>query len=227
MKFRSVLIITMIFISIQVYSQLKPFRFGFKVAPNIAWISPDSRDYKNEGAVAGFSWGFMADITLADNYFLKTGFTYDYLNGKLEFPYKLDSVSTGTMYRKYNLRYLEVPMTIKMRTNKFGKMVYFGEIGLGTAFKLRAKSQDEFLNANSGLISEWESDISDEVAFIKESLIVGAGTEYYLDESTSLLFELTFNNSLSDILTGENSQYPETQENGFLYYFQLYVGIIF
>lgn len=227
MKNKLILLTALIFTCVHLFAQVKPFRFGFSAAPNLAWISPDSENYKNDGASVGFSWGFMADITLADNYFIKTGFTYNYLNGKLEFPYQKDSVTTGTMNRIYNLRYLEVPLTIKMRTNKFGKMVYFGEIGLGTAFNLRAKSQDKFQNGTNGESSEWNSDISDEIAFIKESLIVGAGTEYYLDESTSLLFELTFNNSLSDVMTGTNTQYPEVKQNGVLYYFQFNVGIIF
>ncbi|MBM3435142.1 MAG: PorT family protein [Bacteroidetes bacterium] len=227
MKVRSIVFVLLVFSGFQLFAQVKPFRFGFKVAPVLSWISPDAENYEYDGVAAGFSWGFMADITLADNYFIKTGFSYDYLNGKLKFPFQKSSDTLGTMNRKYKLRYLEVPLTIKLRTHKFGKTVYFGEVGLGTAFKMKAKSNDAFLQENHSESVHWESDISSETAFIKESLIAGIGLEYYLDESTSLLFELAFSNSLSDILTGENTRFIDVQQNGFLYCFQLNVGVIF
>jgi hypothetical protein len=230
MKNRTILLFLLLLAANEIFCQLKPFRFGFKVAPDLSWISPDSKEYENDGLTAGFSWGFIADITMANNYFFKTGFNYDYLNGKLQFPYlkqETDSSIVGTMSRKYKLRYLEVPMTIKLKTNKFGKMAWFGEVGVGTAFKLRAKSKDEFHDVANHESTQWESDVSNEVPFIKESLLAGVGTEFYFDESTSLMLELSFSNSLTDILNGDNTRFSDISQNGFLYYFQLNVGIIF
>ena len=209
MKIKIVLLLFSAIIALQGITQEKPFRFGFKVAPNLAWIAPDSEGYDNDGAVMGFSWGLLADFALAENYFVKTGFSMDYLNGKLEFPYLNDTVP-GMMNRTYHLRYIEIPLTLKMRTNKFGKIAYFGEIGFGTSFNIRAKSDDEF-QPDTGAKSTSEEDIKDEIALFKESLIVGAGMEYFLDESTSLVFELSFHNGLTDILTGENTLYPDNQ----------------
>jgi hypothetical protein len=226
MKIKLFLIIFCVFIVFQGVTQEKPFRFGFKVAPNLSWIAPDSEGYESDGSVLGFSWGLLADFSLAENYFVKTGFNMDYLNSNLEFPYQTDTNNAGTMNRKYNLRYLEIPLTLKMRTNKFGRMAYFGEIGLGTAFNIRAKSQDVYTN-DFGVVTESEKDIKDEIALFKESLIVGAGLEYFLDESTSLVFELNFSNGLTDILTDYNTRYPDVKQNGLLYYFQLNAGIIF
>jgi hypothetical protein len=113
-----------------------------------------------------------------------------------------------------------------MRTNKFGDIAYFGEIGFGTSFNIRSKSQDEF-TSDAGEKTSSEKDIKDEIAFFKESLIIGAGMEYFLDESTSLVFELSFHNGLSDILTGENTKDPSINQDGILYYFQFNIGIIF
>jgi hypothetical protein len=220
------LILLFSLIIFQGFAQEKPFRFGFKVAPNLAWITPDSKGYENDGSVLGFSWGLLADFSLAENYFIKTGFSMDYLNSKLEFPYQIDTNNAGTMNRKYNLRYLEIPLTLKMRTNKFGRIAYFGEIGLGTAFNIKAKSQDVY-TSDFGIVTESEEDIKDEIALFKESLIVGAGLEYFLDESTSLVFELSFSNGLTDILADYNTRYPDVKQNGILYYFQLSAGIIF
>ncbi len=222
-------IVSILLIS-QSFAQVKPFRFGFKVAPNIAWIVPDTKEYKADGSVLGFSWGFLADITLADNYFIKTGFSMDYLNGKLTFPYVKTINSepdTGQMNRKYNLRYLQVPLIIKMRTNQFNKIAYYGEIGFGTSFNIRARSQDAFVYNNGQSTLNSEEDISDEVAFLQESLIIGAGAEYFIDESTSILVGISFDNGLTNVLKGENTADPNSKQKGRLYSFSLNFGVMF
>jgi hypothetical protein len=214
------------------FSQIKPFRFGVKVAPNIAWMSPDSKDYVNNGIAPGFAWGFLADITIADNYFIKTGFSIDYLGGKLSYPYTMtpegDTLPLfGTIDRKYNMRYIQIPLTIKMRTNKFGSTAFFGEIGFGSSFNLRAKSKDVFYPNWDQPSIELEQDIKDEVVLFRESLIVGAGIEYFIDESTSLVFALNFNNGLTNVLKGYNSVNTNVKQRAQLYYLQLEIGIIF
>ena len=225
MKLKIAIFLFVLSLAFPGFSQDKPFRFGFKAAPNISWIAPDSKDYESDGIKMGFSWGLLADFALAENYFIKTGFSMDYMNAKLQFPFATET-DTGMMNRTYHLRYLEIPLTLKMRTNKFGKTAYFGELGFGTAFNIRAKSDDEF-EPDNGSRSTSEKDVKDDIALFKESLIVGAGLEYFLDESTSLVFELSFHNGLTNILTGENTKDATIKQNGILYCFQFNVGIIF
>jgi len=231
MKIRTLFTIIFIFSLFLGHAQVKPFRFGVKVAPDLSWLSPDTKDYENDGSAFGFTWGFMADITLTDNYFIKTGFNMDYLGGELKYPHQMalaagEDPVTGTLYRKYNLRYLEIPLTIKMRTNKFNKTAYFGEIGFGGAFNLKAKAKDEFTYGGQ-TTPEVENEIKDEINFMKASLIVGGGIEYFVDESTSLLFSLNFNNGLTDILKGKNTINTDLKEKAVLYFFQLNVGVMF
>jgi hypothetical protein len=233
MKRTTLLVILCLFGVTTLIGQVKPFRFGVKVAPNLAWIAPDTKNYENDGTVPGFSWGFLADITLTDNYFIKTGFSVDYVNGKLTYPHAqlIDETSSvltpGTLSRKYNLRYLEIPATIKMRTNQFNKMAFYGEIGFGGYFNLKAKSKDEFTPENSTSVLSSEEDIKDEIAFMRAALIVGAGIEYFIDESTSLIFSVDFNNGLTDILKGENAIDNSLEQRAQLYYFQLNIGVMF
>jgi len=212
-------------------SQVKPFRFGFRVAPNLAWLSADVENYESDGASVGFSWGFVSDVTLTENYFIKTGFNINYLNGKLSFPYETildpDTIpTTGILSRKFNLRNLQIPATIKMRTNRFGNFAYFGNIGFAVSFNLKAKAKDTFAYGNE--TAEWETkDISDNIKFAKASLIVGAGLEYFFDNSTSLFLELNFNNGLTNILKGNNTVYPDIKQKAFIYYLEFNVGILF
>ena len=233
MKRNILLLIFLAFALNSLFSQVKPFRFGVKVAPDLAWISPDTEDYENDGMVPGFSWGFLADITLTDNYFIKTGFSVDYLGGKLSYPHSmlLDESdlepTAGTLKRKYSLRYLEIPATIKMRTNQFNNMAFYGEIGFGGYFNLKAKGKDEFIPDDSSPDISDESDIKDEIAFMRAAMIIGAGMEYFIDESTSIIFSVNFNNGLTNILNGKNNIDESLKERAQLYYFQLNVGVMF
>ncbi|MCD4735470.1 MAG: PorT family protein [Bacteroidales bacterium] len=217
------------------YSQVKPFRFGFKISPNLAWISPDAEGYEANGSSFGFSWGFLSDIAITENYFISTGFGVDYLGGKLKYPYQgsisTDTIiQTGDMSRNYKLRNLEIPITLKMRTNQFGKIAYYGQIGFGTSFNLKSKADDDFsYYENDQKYSEKKDDvdIKDDIKFMRSSLIFAAGIEYFLDESTSLVGGLSFNSGLTNILKGENTVDPNVKQKGSLYYFQLNIGILF
>ena len=216
------------------HAQFKPFRFGFKVGPNLSWLAPDAEGYESNGISGGFSWGFVSDFAITENYFISTGFGMDYLGGKLEYPHSMkfddDTVSyTGDLSRKYNLRYLEIPLTLKMRTNMFGRIAYYGKIGFGTSFNLKSKSKDEFSYFDNGakITEDFEEDIKDDIVFFHESIIFGGGVEYFVDESTSINVGISFKNGLTNVLKGENSVDPDIEEKANLHYFQLNVGVIF
>lgn len=213
------------------YSQVKSFRFGVQVAPNLSWISPDTKDYENDGAQLGFSWGLLTDITLTENYFINTGVFSEYLNFKMSYPDQVDTeIDTvklqGIMHRKYKLQYIEVPLSIKLKTNQYGSVSYFGKLGLGTAFNIKAKAKDEFMPDEDKPNQNSEEIIKDDVTLMKESLIVGAGIEYAFDKSLVLLIELTFKNGLNNILKGQNTISGDDQI-AHLRYFQLNIGLIF
>jgi hypothetical protein len=217
-----------------VFSQLKPFRFGLKVAPNVGWISPDSDGYEMDGSVPGFSWGFVSDFTITENYFFGTGFNVSYINGKLNYPHQQtigeDTVLVdGTLNRTYNLRYIDIPLTLKMKTNKFGSMQYYGQIGFSAGVNIKAKSQDEF-SYMVGNIYENESskhNISDEITQFKGSMVLGAGLEYYLDNSTSIIAGITYFNGLSNILKGDNTVDPMISQKAVPHYIEITLGVIF
>jgi hypothetical protein len=216
------------------FSQVKPFRFGLKVAPNVGWISPDSDEYEMDGSVPGFSWGFISDFTITENYFFGTGFNVSYINGKLNYPHQQtvgdDTIMmVGTMYRKYNLRYIDVPLTLKMKTNKFDKLQFFGQIGFSVAVIVKAKSQDVFsYKVGSSYFDETaKRNISDEITQFKGALVLGGGIEYYIDNSTSVIAGITYFNGLSNILKGDNTVDPVISQKAVPHYVEITLGVIF
>lgn len=234
-KNTAALFLILMIISADAFSQVKPFRFGFRLAPNIAWLSPDSEGYKKDGSVMGFTWGFLSDFALTENYFVSTGFGMDYTGGKLEYPHSMSLgentvATTGDLARKYKFRNLEVPLTLKMRTNKFGSVSYYGLIGFGTSFNIKSKADDEFtyfVNSQKNSENYEDVDIKDDVSFLRASMIVGAGIEYFVDESTSITLGVNFNSGLTNVLKGENVVNPNVKQKANLNYFQLNIGILF
>lgn len=214
------------------FSQVKPFRFGLKVAPAISWVSPDSEDYKNKGAQAGFSWGFISDITITENYFFATGFNVNYLKGKISYPYQdvtLNSPDSGTMVSDMKLRYIDIPLTLKMKTNRFDKMQYYGQIGFSLAFNIKTKTEETFSYQVSGIKKSVtnERDRTDDMHLLKASLVIGGGIEYYIDNSTSIIFGLTYYNGISNIMKGYNTVDENVKQKAAPHFIELTLGVIF
>ncbi|MCD4772189.1 MAG: PorT family protein [Bacteroidales bacterium] len=211
-------------------AQNKPFLFGFKIAPNIGWMKPDSKGYENNGTKTGFSWGFVSQFYLMENYFVLSGFDVTYINSRLTYPHTVidiqdSSLIDGTLYRDYKLKYVKIPLELKMMTREFGKARFFGKIGLGTSFLIDADAKDEF---KSDKINESsENDIQSEIKVLRESLIIGFGVDYSLGGSTALSVGLTFDNGFIDVLKDQNSTDSSIKNNAFNNFFELNIGIVF
>jgi len=202
MKTKITLVLLLSLFSYAVKAQFSAFNFGLKAAPQISWLKPNTDGYKANGAKIGFAWGFIADFNFTENYSIGTGFNMLFNGGKLSFP-AIVGDAAGTMNREYFLKYIEVPLTLKMRTNEINGTKYFGRIGLGSAFKIGAKKQDEFTSTDGVKTNSAKSNY-DGIAFARESLIVGVGAEHEIAEGPKLGLELTFNNGFTNILTEKN-----------------------
>jgi len=203
-------------------AQFPPYYFGLKAAPQISWMHPNADTYEGAGIRAGFAWGFIAEFNFSENHSIATGFNMIFNGGKLEFPATQDE-EPGTMLRTYYLKYLELPLTLKMRTNEINNMRYFGRIGLGTAFNIGSKKMDEFTNSDGQVVTSPKSSY-DKITFLRESLIVGAGLEYEITEGPKLGAELTFNNGFTNILTEKNGSIQEKATPNFI---ELALSVLF
>jgi hypothetical protein len=225
MKTKISLFILLFFVAITVNAQFQPYTFGLKAAPQINWMRPNVDNYESAGARAGFSWGFIAEFNFTEVHCIATGFNMLFNGGKLKFPATQDG-ETGTMVRTYYLKYIELPLTLKMRTNELNGIRYFGRIGLGTAFKINSKSVDEFTNT-AGKTTTSEKSNYDNVSFARESLIIGGGAEYEINDGPKIGVELTFNNGFTDILTGKNTVNTSEQEKATPNFLELAFSVLF
>lgn len=236
MKKSIIIIVAFIFIINVSKSQNndQKFKFGLKATPTFAWLKPDNSSYERDGSGLGFAWGAMGEFYIASNYAISTGFNFTYAGGSLKYPHKqgLTDTSTvlhnGTLSRKYTMKYIEIPIVLKMKTKEIGYFSYYGLFGIGSSFNLSAKAKDNFSSVDlaSGQLSNDDVDIKKDVSFFRESLIIGLGIEYLIGGTTSLIGGITVNNGFTDILKGKNT-IDSTDENAFSNYIELNIGILF
>lgn len=180
------------------------FRLGLTAHPTLGFIKAENG--KADGVSLGFSYGLMGDFNFAENYSFTTGLTVTTLNGKSTEinpqPYTTNTNQSGALaYNlKYKMQYIEIPLTLKLKTDKLGNLRWFGQFGLSNDFKIGAKQNAKLGNqvlADDTNASEW-------TRFYRAGLIIGGGAEFDIDGHTSLMAGLTLNNGFTNISTYQN-----------------------
>jgi hypothetical protein len=222
-------ILFLLLLSISVQAQYKPVVFGIRIAPNIGWLKSDQQNYEGQGIKPGYSWGFVSEFFLMENYAIQTGFNVVNINGGLKYPHAIadadSSLIPGTLSRDYMFRYLEIPFTFKMHADIGERSRLFAKIGLGTGFRLRVKAEDTF--EYEGGEEREERTITEDVKLIRNSLIVGGGYQFSIKGSTSLVVEVVYNEGFIDVLKGSNTADPSIDHEAMSKFLELGIGILF
>lgn len=181
------------------------FRLGLTAHPNFGFINAENG--KNNGVSLGFTYGVLGDFNFAENYSFSTGFTITTINGKSTelnvMPYHAIFSSTAPVAYdlKYKMQYIEIPLTLKLKTNRIGNLRWYGQFGLSNDFKIGAKQDAE----RGGTIVADDINSSDWTRFYRAGIIIGGGAEFDLDTKTSIMTGLTFNNGFTNITNGKNT----------------------
>ena len=229
-------------------------RMGLAVTPNVAWMVSTDYDHIPGGAKLHFGYEFIADFMFSENYALGLGVhifnTGSHLTYQVEAPGGIDDVD-----RTYNLQYVELPLTFKMRTKEIGYMKIFSKFGLGIGMNVKALASDDRhlswdFNDNE---DNWVSvtsinheindgvDITEDIKFFRTAVIVGGGIEKNLTGSTSITIGLNYNTTFSNIYNDVpiikfDSGNPEVDGEGILRtdymkghdrFLELSVGVLF
>lgn len=207
-------------------------RFGLKLAPNMGWIKPDTKGLKKGAAKFGYTFGLMSDFMVGgkNQYAFSTGVYLNNINGTLVTPTVNLAGDSKDLETDIHLRYIEVPITMKMKTSEIGYMTYYGQIGVSAGFNIRAKADYETFDDNNQVVLVEDDDIIDDVSLFKAALVVGGGFEYNFSGNTSLLVGITYNGGFTNLYDG----LEYTDENGktqkvkaFGNYLELTTGVFF
>lgn len=181
-------------------------RFGFHVSPSIAWMKTDV-DNDGTGNRAGFSYGLIIEKNTGHSYTFATGIDVTYKGG--------DVNVLGVNY-DFMAQYIEIPLTVKMRTRPIGYMTYFARAGIAPAIKIQ---EEVTLDPEFSLLDEEPSRYIRNLAL---SMIISIGAEYSLGSGTALVGGVTFNNNFTDIMKNF-----EGEDRTIFNYFAFNFGVLF
>ncbi len=206
---RLLLILTFILSTLTTYSQDQKFHFGLKIAPSMAWIKPDLKGLERDGYRVGFGYGVQMEFRIQDNYAIASGVQISYRGGNIK--YKSDSVNIPDQVTTFKLQYVEIPIALKMKTNEFKKIRYYGMFGFSPGYIIRSKFDTEDLENENA--KEFMNEFN-------VNMIIGAGLEYTISGSTVITGGLEFNNGFFDVFDGD-------QGKGVTNYLGLNLGVLF
>ncbi|GAF02562.1 porin family protein [Saccharicrinis fermentans] len=223
MKKLSTLFILMVLITFSTKAQSSSgrdsdYRFAFVLSPQISWLKSDNNAVDGKGNLMGYNFGFEMDKFFAKNYAFSTGLTINTTGGKLR--YSGDEATKVTIggqestlapnsTLEYRLKYLEIPLALKLQTSDFQRTSYYGIFGLSGMINIKT-------NDGSG------KNLDDEVRRINFGYRFGGGVQYSIGGDAYLKFGLTYNQGLSDITDNETIK-DKTTLNRLVFNF----GIIF
>lgn len=184
----------------------KNIRLGLAINPNIGWFRYNDDAYEGSSKM-GFSYGLLADLGFAKNYYFSTGLLINSIAAKATYP---STNNTKIDYDMVRLQYVDVPLTIKLKSeeNELGR--FYGQFGFTAGFKVSGKQR------LSGETKKTEIDKDD---LFRLGLQLGGGAEWKLNDNLSLLTGLSFNNGFTRAIN--NTGKPKTS------FVALNVGIFF
>lgn len=185
-------------ISISSFAQnTSEVRLGLTAHPNFGFLKVENG--KGDGLSTGFSYGLISDFEFAENYSFATGLTVTTINGSGKLlnyaPYHALNANNQDYNVKFKMQYIEVPLTIKLKTDEVDDLKWYGQFGLTTGFRIGARQDVE--NGNTPLADDIKA--TDNTKFFRAGMLIGGGVEYRMTGKTSLLGGITYNNGLTNI----------------------------
>lgn len=189
------------------------FQLGLHFSPNIGWLKPTGDNVEADGAKIGYSFGVIADFNISENYIFSTGAQIVNTGFTLIKPdvqeFTDNSGITANGFGKttseVRLNYVDIPLTLKLRTNEIGYLKYYGKVGFGLGFNYKAIADEEFaytsVTTQGATLSNEDVDYDAEINLFRASLIIGAGVEYNLSGNTSLIVGVTYNNGFTNLFS--------------------------
>jgi opacity protein-like surface antigen len=181
-------------------------RFGVFADPVISWFSTDTKAVTNNGARAGFNFGFTFNKYFAPNYAFSSGINILYAGGRLinsePITMSFNNFNSDVPALKpvvYKIQYISVPFGLKFKTNQIGYFTFFTDIGLDPKVLINGKADIPSLSiTNENAIKELKD--------INLSYHIMAGIEYSLGGNTAIVLGLGYENIFLDITKDINNQ---------------------
>lgn len=179
-------------------------RFGFKVDPVfVNSLSPKENGIEKAGSGFGVNYGLMADVMFSDGRgAFATGLEVAHSSASLNYKDKKGLHEEGEY--KIKLQHLQIPLSIKLKTNENNGLRWWGQFGTYVAPLLGSRLDYTPTGTGTALSNE---KIMNATNKLNMGLLVGAGGEFQIAEKTDLFFGLGFENGFVDVTT--NSKWKD------------------
>ncbi len=167
--------------------QSQKIRLSFVAEPQISWLKPDIDGVESRGNKAGYNFGVVLDRFFADNYAFSTGLTINKTGGTLRYSGGLEpseGMPDGDV--EYDLRYIEVPLGLKLLSNEFRRARFYGRFGLTPQINIEARDDSD-------------KTIGDQIRLFDLAYHMGGGLEYSIGGSNALMFGILYHSGFTDV----------------------------
>jgi hypothetical protein len=186
--------------------QGKNIRFGVFADPLICWFTSDTKETLNDGARAGFNFGFTFNRYFDKNYSFSTGLSLMNAGGRLKGTDSVEMVFNNftTVVAPgepmiYRIQYLNIPLGLKFESNQIGYTRFFTDLGLDAKIMLGGK-----IDIPSEEIEKEAA--ADELNTFNIGYHLMAGIGYSLGGNTEMVFGLGYENNFLDVTHDINDQ---------------------
>jgi hypothetical protein len=221
----------------------KKFRFGLRVNPQPTWFVSGDKNNIPSGAKFGIGFGLNMERRLSDIVGVLFGVGADFEGGKYTFKndpannyvptyWMNESEGTLSVPKKENLTqnsifelkertvkttYVSIPVMLKLSTNEYSGLKYFGVFGGEIGIRAKAIAEDSYYRtikytsdtsykviSNESTMSD--IDVSKEFSAvpIRVGFNAGIGAEYRLGGSTSAFISINYFRSLTNQMRKES-----------------------
>jgi hypothetical protein len=172
--------------------------FGIHADPLVGWFTSDNRDVTNSGAKAGLNFGLTFNRYFKENYVFSAGVSLITAGGSLKHndTITLQLNNPAVVYPglavDYSIKYLAVPVGIKLQSNQIGYIRFFTDVGLDPKFVLGGKAEIPAMK-----ISKENADA--ELKSFNMGYHITGGIEYSLGGTTALVVGINFDSNFIDV----------------------------
>jgi hypothetical protein len=176
-------------------------RLSFSLQPSWNWMNCNHETVTGKTGIGGFDFGLNGDFSFSEDerYSIASGIMISNVGG--EVAYQSDSeidfsgeTLPGKTSIKYNLRYVEVPLGIKLKTEQFHRISYWVLFGMSGMINIDSKGSSSDGNLKKAVIG-------DEINQFNLAMNIGGGLDFEIGSKNSLLVGLVFQNGLVDVTT--------------------------
>jgi hypothetical protein len=170
------------------------YRYGIYATPVISWFKTDIDEVKNQGARAGFKLGISVERSLTDNWYFNSGIAYTNSSARLKninptiFNNSVVAAGEPVIYR---LKYISVPVGIKIKTSETGDLTYFAEFGLDPKVVISGSADIPSINIKG-------VSAMNEIRRFNAGYHLDAGMDYLINGDISLILGLGFESNIFD-----------------------------